>query len=292
MLEDVRRSYVQMASVVVPNWRKLDVNALCNLYLEHEENPFERSGYFSAVLLKKWGYIGRHYINSKASGFTIEQCYDMVCDAVLYVLKHHKWTDPENKLFGDKSAPDKCLNRCIYSARQREYYLSNLDNRRTNFGGISLDSIIEETGDHTDVLSDASEDFSSDDSFSSNLVIKEIITEMFNSDKIIEALILDNIVNDDCFMEHKATSVYETEDGVKKYNTYSFDFKLGKLVNNLNGYDINTIRKICTHYSINQEEVVDLLPILTKDKNKLSRIVKAALVSLGKNKYLKESLCC
>ena len=51
MLEDVRRSYVQMASVVVPNWRKLDVNTLCNLYLEHEENPFERSGYFSAVLL-------------------------------------------------------------------------------------------------------------------------------------------------------------------------------------------------------------------------------------------------
>lgn len=292
MLEDVRRSYVQMASVVVPNWRKLDVNTLCNLYLEHEENPFERSGYFSAVLLKKWGYIGRHYVNSKASGFTIEQCYDMVCDAVLYVLNHHKWTDPENKLYGDKSAPDKCLNRCIYSVRQREYYLSNLDNRRTNFGGVSLDFIIEETGDHNEVLSDVPEDFSSDDSFSSNLVVKEIITKMFNTDKIIEALILDNIVNDDCFMERKNVNTYETEEGVKKYNTYSSDFKLGKLVNNLNGYDINTLRKICFHYSINQEKVVDFLPILTNDKNKLSRIVKAALVNLGKNKYLKESLCC
>ena len=124
------------------------------------------------------------------------------------------------------------------------------------------------------------------------IFVKEIITKMFNADKIIEALILDNIVNDDCFMERKATNVYETEEGVKKYNTYSSDFKLGKLVNNLNGYDINTIRKICFNYSINQEKVVDLLPILTKDKNKLSRIVKAALVSLSKNKYLKESLCC
>ena len=124
------------------------------------------------------------------------------------------------------------------------------------------------------------------------IFVKEIITKMFNADKIIEALILDNIVNDDCFMERKATNVYETEEGVKKYNTYSSDFKLGKLVNNLNGYDINTIRKICFNYSINQEKVVDLLPILTKGKNKLSRIVKAALVSLSKTKYLKESLCC
>ena len=142
------------------------------------------------------------------------------------------------------------------------------------------------------MLSDVPEDFSSDDSFSSNLVVKEIITKMFNTDKIIEALILDNIVNDDCFMERKNVNTYETEEGVKKYNTYSSDFKLGKLVNNLNKYDINTLRKICFHYSINQEKVVDLLPILTNDKNKLSRIVKAALVNLGKNNYLKESLCC
>lgn len=291
MLEEVRKSYTIRAESVVPNWKELDVNTLCNLYIQHEHNEFERDGYFSAIMLKKWGYIGRHYVNSKASGFSIEQCYDMVCDAVLYILKMRKWLDPNNKLYGDKNGPDKCLNRCIFSARQRDYYLSNRDKRRINFGKVSLDSIMESVGDHSDLLEDNSEDFSSDENLDSNISLKTLVSELFKKHKVLEALVIDNIINDDCFTTKSESREMVVEEGVEEYKVYHNNFKLGKLVDNLYNYDIDILRTICYNYSVSEDVVVDVLPILTKDKGKLSRIVKAILSNLGSDKSLKEALC-
>ena len=290
MLEEVKRSYVLRANSIVPNWKDLDVNTLCNLYIEHENNESERDGYFSAIMLKKWGYIGRHYTNSKASGFSIEQCYDMVCDAVLYILKMRKWLDPNNKLYGDKSGPDKCLNRCIFSARQRDYYLSNRDKRKINFGNVSLDTIIENVGDHSEILED--EDFSSEEDLQQSIFSKSLVVQMFNKNKIIEALILDNILNDDCFVTKVKTEEMIIDDEVEEYKTYQNNFKLGKLVNNLYNYDADIIREICYTYSIKEDVVLDILPILNRDKGKLSRIVKATLAKMSQDKELRESLCC
>ena len=184
MLEDIKKSYVKTANSSVPNWKELDVNTLCNLYIENEKDEVKKNGYFSAIVLKKWGYIGKHYINSKSSGFSIEQCYDMVLDAVMYILKMRKWLDPNNKLYGDKNAPDKCLNRCIFSARQRDYYLSNRDKRKYNYGNVSLEYIVDNVGDHTDVLGD---DFSypnEDNNMFINVTLKNIVQKMILSIKL------------------------------------------------------------------------------------------------------------
>lgn len=291
MLEDIKKSYMITANSIVPNWKNLDVNTLCNLYVQHEHNDAERDGYFSAILLKKWGYIGKHYVNSKASGFTIEQCYDMVCDAVLYILKMRKWLDPKNKLYGDKNGPDKCLNRCIFSARQRDYYLSNRDKRKVNFGKVSLDIIIDNVGDHTELLEDVSDDFSLDENLGKSMYLKYLISQMFRKNKIIEALILDNIVNDDCFVTKVETKEMIIDDESEEYKSYSNNFKLGKLVNNLYNYNVDVIRHICNTYAVKEDEVIDILPVLNRDKGRLSRIVKATLNNLGKDKDLKETLC-
>ena len=66
MLEDIKKSYVKTANSSVPNWKELDVNTLCNLYIENEKDEGKKNGYFSAIVLKKWGYIGKNYINSKS----------------------------------------------------------------------------------------------------------------------------------------------------------------------------------------------------------------------------------
>lgn len=292
MLEDVKRSYIQKANAVVPNWKDIDVNTLCNLYIENEHNDLKRDAYFSAILLKKWGYIGRHYINSKASGFSIEQCYDMVLDAILYILKKRKWLDPHNKLYGDKNAPDKCLNRCIYSARQRDYYLANRDKRRVNFGKASLHDIMDNIGDHTEILTDQESEFANEDNIIKNLDLKNMISELFKKNKIIEALILDNILNDDCFVTKSDSSEVVVDEETEKVKTYSSNFKLGKLVNNLYCYNLEEIKAICQTYTIKEEILIDYLPILNRDKGKLSRVVKATITNMSKDKKLRASLCC
>lgn len=292
MLEDVKRSYERRASTVVPNWRELDVNTLCNLYIENENNEVKKNGYFSAIVLKKWGYIGKHYINSKASGFSIEQCYDMVLDAIMYILKMRKWLDPNNKLYGDKNAPDKCLNRCIFSARQRDYYLSNRDKRRYNYGGISLEAITDNVGDHTEVLCDEVLDQDNQDYMFVNVTLKNIINHMVSKNKILEALVLDNIANDDCYTTKTETTEIVTKDTVEKVKRSHDVFKLCKLVDNLYNYDIKTIKRICNMYCLEEEKLIDFLPVLNNDKGRLSRVVKSVMNNLRNDKELIETLCC
>lgn len=292
MLEEVKRSYEKRASTVVPNWRELDVNTLCNLYIENENNEVKKNGYFSAIVLKKWGYIGKHYINSKASGFSIEQCYDMVLDAIMYILKMRKWLDPNNKLYGDKNAPDKCLNRCIFSARQRDYYLSNRDKRRYNYGGISLEAITDNVGDHTEVLCDEVLDQDNQDYMFVNVTLKNIINHMVSKNKILEALVLDNIANDDCYTTKTETTEIVTKDTVEKVKKSHDVFKLCKLVDNLYNYDIKTIKRICNMYCLEEEKLIDFLPVLNNDKGRLSRVVKSVMNNLRNDKELIETLCC
>lgn len=292
MLEDVKRSYERRANSVVPNWRELDVNTLCNLYIENENDEVKKNGYFSAVVLKKWGYIGKHYINSKASGFSIEQCYDMVLDAIMYILKMRKWLDPNNKLYGDKNAPDKCLNRCIFSARQRDYYLSNRDKRKYNYGGISLEAITDNVGDHTEVLCDDVLDQDNQDYMFVNVTLKNIINHMVSKNKILEALVLDNIANDDCYTTKTETTEIVTKDTTEKVKRSHDVFKLCKLVDNLYNYDIKTIKRICNMYCLEEEKLIDFLPVLNNDKGRLSRVVKSVMNNLRNDKELIETLCC
>lgn len=287
MLEEVKRSYIKAAALVKPDWKTTDVNTLCNLYIDHEDDEVLRDGYFAGVVLKKWGYIGKHYINSKASGFTIEDCYIMVTDAVMYILKSRKWRDPSNKLYGDKNAPDKCLNRCIFSARQRDYYLANRQKRKADFGGnkVSLSYIEDQVGDHSEV-------FMTDDDqmctiYSSD--VKNIISLLLNNNRGLEGIILDNILHDDCFVTKSETLV--DVDGNKFKKSHEV-FKLCKLVDNLSRYDDNSIKKLCNSYGVSSDKGNQVLDIIKQvDKNKLSRIVKATIEKMSNDKTLKEALC-
>lgn len=278
MLEDVKQSYITRADNIVPGWNDLDVNILSNLYVENENDDTLREGYFSAIILKKWGYIGKYYNMSRASGFSIEDCYDMVCDALLYILNKHKWTDPNSKLYKDKYAPDKCINRAIMSTRQRYYYLSNRDKRKGNFGKVSLDHVNELVGDHSEIFNDYKDTISENDNVTSSILVKDLVSKLFENNKLIEALVVDNIVNDDCFTYSKKSEATA--------------FKLSKLVNNLAAYDIKTLRTICDNYCVDSNVVSDLSTILNSDKHKLSKIVSAALKNLYNNRELKNNLCC
>ena len=45
-------------------------------------------------------------------------------------------------------------------------------------------------------------------------------------------------------------------------------------------------------YTIKEEILIDYLPILNRDKGKLSRVVKATITNMSKDKKLRDRLCC
>ena len=288
MLEEIKGSCVKEASRI-PNWQNTSVNVLANKYIDNENNEDLKSAYFSAILLKKWPYIGKHYASSKASGFSIEECYDMVVHGIQYALANRKWRDPENKLYNDNCGPDKVINRCIASARDIQYYNSNTQKRKVNFGKTSLDCIEENVKDCTDIISDNGE---TESDIKENISMSFLIEKLMKSNKILEALIINDIVAGDCFITktHNETIMYqEEEQTVKRYEEV---FKASKLINNLyNNYSEEQLKHICESYCISKEKEESLINLFKTKKNKFDRIIKATLLGMSKDNVIKEHLC-
>lgn len=285
MLEDIKQSYISDAARI-KGWEKMSVNTLCNLYIDNEDDSDLKSAYFSAILLKKWPYIGKHYANSKASGFSIEECYDMVIHGIQYALEKRKWRDPDNKLYNDKCGPDKVLNRCIASSRDIQYYLSNTGKRKGNFGKVSLDYISEEVKDCTEILADDGEE---EKCCNSKLSTKLLIETLINKNKYLEALIVESILNDDCFIERTHTEKFIFEEEEQKVKRTSSMFKAGKLVDNLYKYREQKVQTLCDEYNIKVSSELETL--MKADKNKISRLVKSILKRLSEDEDIREYLC-
>ena len=144
-------------------------------------------------MLRYWGNIGKYYTASKASGFTIEECYSWLVEALSYALKMRKWRDPNHPLSKDPNAPDKVINRCIYSRRQYYYYLANCDKRRANYASLSLDDTENVPSDHNEYLVD---DSPAQDDF--HLNISTLSASLYRDNRWFDGLLL-NLLEDDSF---------------------------------------------------------------------------------------------
>lgn len=293
MLEEIKSSYIQAASRI-PGWQNESVNTLCNLYIDNEDNDLLKSAYFAAIILKKWPYIGKHYTSSKASGFSIEDCYEMVIHGIMYALEKRKWRDPTNKLYNDRCAPDKVLNRCIASSRDIQYYLSNTGKRKVNYGKASLDSICEEVNDCNELLAD---DDAYEEVVNDSYSIDSLTDNLINKNKIIEAMIVNSIVNDDCFIDKCNTETVtinkdtELEEEIK-VKKHSSSFKAGKLVDNLYKYKSTKVMNLCANHKLNEQTISAIVQLFDKtDKNKFARIIKITLKNMAKDTDISKYLC-
>lgn len=287
MLEEIRQNYINCANRI-PDWQTQNKNALINAYIDNEKNEFLREAYFSAIVLRYWGNIGKHYTSSKASGFSIEECYDMLIDAITYLLEKRKWRDPNNPYYNDKCGPDKMMNRCIYSARQLRFYLSNRDKRKANYGKTSLDGLQEVVGDHCEILDSSVLDEYSETNFN-EIDFDLFLQGYFDKNKTLYGLILYSIYFDDCFANNISTKV--NSEG-EKYKVNTPNFKLSRLATNLLSYDTKEVDIISTKYCIDKDKVVKVLNDLKANpKSKTTRLLKSALIKLSEDLELKEYLC-
>lgn len=269
MLEEIKNSYFKEANHI-PNWDTINKNDLVNTCVDNKNNPVLYTRYLSAVILRYWSNIGKYYNSSKASGFTIEDCYTWYIEAILRALDKEKWRDPSSSMYNDPNGPDKIINRCIYSQRQLNYYLSNRAVRKANFGAVNLDKLSEEVGDHVSLLKD--DDCEKD---LNQIYLNCLITNYFKKD-IIKGIILNSICYDNCFTE--------TKDKI--------NFKFNKLSTNLLLYNTNSIYNLADKYNINKELIVDKFKWMKSvSKTKLNKTLKEHLIMLAQDKELKEFLC-
>ena len=275
MLEIERSNHLRCASLI-PDWQKMNKNDLINLYLEKENDESLRDAYFSAIMLRYWGNIGKFYIQSKSSGFTIEDCYSWLVEAIRIGLKYRRWKDPDNPLSKDPNAPDKVINRCLFSIRRYHYYLSNRDKRKINHTTLSLDQYItdEHPEDHNTLLK-SNEDFyaSTKEDLDSYFLIKHY----FDCHKYLEGFTLNLLCTSSCIYKSKVN--------------------FSRLASSVLLYNENDIETLSVKYNIVNLKDKDslkqtVLSLSNLSNGKRINVMKKTFQNLSEDETLRRHLCC
>jgi hypothetical protein len=183
VLRENKLIYEEIANISVPDWKSRDKNELVKIASELPNGP-ERDSYVSAIILRYWNKIGRFYSKCKLVA-TPEDVHMWLTMAILYALDNKPWENPSSSIYGDKSGPDKVINRVMECRRITFYQQLNRYNRKINSAILSLDSL---TDDFKDMVMPTSED-------SALVEIFDLVCSKFNQGEYMMAFILDAIIS-------------------------------------------------------------------------------------------------
>lgn len=269
MLRSYRLIYEAKAEKI-PKWKTINKNDLINLYLKYESDPVYAEAYLSAIICRYWGLIDKYYAQSCHS-VPVEEVYDWLIRAVLYALKHRKWTDPENKLYNDPAGPDKVINRCMLSSRRIFYQASNYDKRAANYGASSLEKLSEDCGDA--LMPEITTSYENVEDCAENL-----IKDYFKRGKFFTAFFIDGIAN------------YESFD--KKNPRKEYDFNSKKLMRHLNQLDQKYAESFAERFDFDLEIVTNAVAEMRSlTRIKMHNRMRYSTERLKKNKALLEAKC-
>lgn len=275
MLEDIRNSYLKSANNI-PDWQTENKNILLNNYIKYENDPIKKNWYFSAIICRYWGNIGKYYNQSKAS-FTIEDCYSWLCDAILYALRKRKWLEPGNKMYDDPAGPDKIVNRCIFSTRHIHYQLSNMDKRKINYNSSSLEEMQEDMGNAYATALPAYFCDSTAETYNDSQFV-DLIKKEVTKGELFEAIILDGICFQDSFKWNSKDNIYE--------------FSLRQLIKHLNNPGEDFLNYFSYRYDAPYNELNQVCLELGKVSNTIIyNKVRKTLYKMRTIKELEDILC-
>lgn len=189
MLEQTKKTYEEIASLHINNWRELNKNTLIREAVAHREDKlFE--GYLSAAMLKYWDKMLSYYYKCRLV-ITPEDAHSWLVTALMYAIDNHPWDRPDSTIYQDKNGPDKVVNRVLESRRVTFYQQLNRFNRKINSVMLSLDTLTE---DGVDTKTPVYED-------EHRWEVDEIIQNYFNKKDYFTAFMIDSIV----YEKHKLT---------------------------------------------------------------------------------------
>lgn len=293
MLEELKKTYVDAAQGVP--WESMNKNDLFNLYIKNEDDEVLANKYFAAIVCRYWYLIFTNYEKSKNS-VDIYTCYEWVTHAVLSVLRRRAWLNPESTVYNDPNGPDKCLNQSVCSHRLGFYQSSNTDKKRTNYNTVSCEELYETFGESSKALREEEPSYTEDVDD-----IESLVTNLVSHNRLLEALIIDNIVYGECF-KSKTTkaighmSVNKTivnEDGDEeevsdveeyKYDKVNHKFSQKMLNSSLRDLDDSYSEYFSEKYLTDKNCILDCIgKIKGMTNSQLNKVVKKMIVNLSQD---------
>ena len=275
MLNETKRDLTLMARKLVKPYEDYSIDELANAYCDAVDSGNEalKDIYISALVLRFWHKIDKMYkSNTVAPCLEHEDFFWWLYEAIEYACKYRGWRDATKNLNAQQ-----CINKCIDTIKLQKYYNLRLDkNKAVNFT-VSMEAPIGTEGDDkARTVGDMLEAEESWDDHSTDYVIS-LVQNYINRDKIIEAILIDNIAFNDVQRYYKKVVKTETS----KYTDVSSEFwpyQLIKIVSQLTDeYKYEFLRK----YRISEEKLDAVLAYVDKSTNqRLYKLLRHTLEDL------------
>ena len=277
MLNDTKRDLTLMARKLIKPYEQYSIDELADAYCDAVDSgdTVLKDIYISALILRFWYTIDKMYkANKVAPSLEHEDFFEWLYEAIEYACKYRGWRDPSKNLNAQQ-----CINKCIDTIKLQKYYDLRLDKRKAVNYSCSMETpLSDDSGKTIGDMLEAEEyvdDHSSDDAI---LLVQSYI----NRNKIIEAILLDNIAFNDVQKHSKKTIKTANPDGeTTKYVEHSSEFWPYRLIQIVSKLPATYKNSFMSRYNISEEKLVAILEVIDKANNqKLYRYLDKTLAEL------------
>lgn len=279
MLNETKKDLTLCVRQLAKSYESYSIDELADAYCDAVDTNNEtlKNIYISALILRFWHKIDKMYkANTVAPCLEYEDFFWWLYEAIEYACKYRGWRDTEKGLNAQQ-----CINKCIDTIKLQKYYNLRLDKNKTVNYCKSMNTIIGEDDGNYQTLADVLEAEDNDYDTSSYDVMR-LIQKYINNNKIIEAIIIDNIAFNDVNRYYKKMIKAKNAGGEDyKYIEHSSEFWPYKLVKIISKLPAAYKGSFMERYQISEEKLTTVLDALKKVPNaKLYKYLRSTLNDL------------
>lgn len=279
MLNDTKNDLILQARKLTRPYEQYSIDELADAYCDAVDTNNEqlKDVYISALILRFWYNINKMYSsNTVAPGLEHDDFFWWLYEAIEYACKYRGWRDDTKNLNAQQ-----CINKCIETIKLQKYYNLRLDKYKVVNHCTSLEAPIGGEGEDSKSLADILESEVVIGDYSDDTAIR-LVQSYINRNKIIEAILLDNIAFNDVQRHYKKTIKTQNHEGEDiKYVEHSSEFWPYRLVQIVSKLPETYKRYFLTRYAIAEEKLDAVLEAVDKANNqKLYRYLDKTLAEL------------
>ena len=281
MLNETKKDLTFLARKLVKPYEQYSIDELADAYCDAVDTGNEtlKDIYISALILRFWYTIDKmHNANTVAPSLEHEDFFWWLYEAIEYACKYRGWKDTTKKLNAQQ-----CINKCIETIKLQKYYDLRLDKRKVVNLTCSIDAPISGDGDDTaKSLGDMLEAEDDIEDITAGYAAISLVQSYINRNKIIEAILLDNIAFNDVQRHSKKTIKTKNLEGEDiRYTEHSSEFWPYRLVQIVSKLPESYKSEFLSKYTISEEKLDAVLEVVDKANNqKLYRYLSKTLEEL------------
>lgn len=278
MLSKTKKDLTEQARRLAKPYEQYSIDELADAYCDavDNEDAVLKDVYISALILRFWYTIDKMYkSNTVAPSLDREDFFWWLYEAIEYACKYRGWRDPSKNLNAQQ-----CINKCIDTIKLQKYYNLRLDKRKVANHCCSIDTPLGDDGSGKTIGEMLESEVHTDDHSEDNVIT--LIQSYISRNKIIEAILLDNIAFNDVQRHFKKTIKSQTPEGTPvKYVEHSSEFWPYKLIQIVSKLPDTYKTDFLSRYIISEEKLTAILEVIDKANNqKLYKYLDRTLAEL------------